>query len=73
MDLQQTLSELTSLPVQDRLRIVESLWNSIDVDSPVSISPEQRGEISRRVELHARNPNELLTWEQVLNGLRDRR
>ena len=73
MDLQQTLSELTSLPVKDRLRIVESLWNSIDVDTPVSISPEQREEINRRVERHESNPDELLTWEQVLDGLRDRR
>ncbi len=73
MDLQQTLSELTSLPVKDRLRIVESLWNSIDVDTPVSIAPEQREEINRRVERHECNPDELLTWEQVLDGLRDRR
>lgn len=69
--LQHTLSELTSLPVSDRLRIVESLWNSIDADTPASISPEQREEINRRIERHESNPDELLTWEQVLDGLRD--
>ena len=71
MDLQQTLSELTSLPVSDRLRIVESLWNSIESE-PVTVSPEQREEIRRRVEAHERNPDELLTWEEVLGQLRDR-
>ena len=71
MDLQQTLSELTSLPVSDRLRIVESLWNSIESE-PVAVSPEQGEEIRRRVEAHERNPDELLTWEQVLDQLRDR-
>jgi putative addiction module component (TIGR02574 family) len=73
MDLHQTLSELSSLPVNDRLLIVESLWNSIDADTPVSIPPEQRKEISRRIERHKHHPDELLTWEQVLDGLRDRR
>lgn len=71
MDIQQTLSELTALPVVDRLRVVESLWNSIESE-PVSVSPEQREEIARRVKSHEENPNELLTWEQVLDRLRDR-
>lgn len=73
MDLQQTLSELTSLPIKDRLRIVESLRNSIDAEAPVFISKEQREELQRRIERHEKDPCELLTWEQVLDGLRDRR
>lgn len=71
MDIQQTLSELTALPVVDRLRVVESLWNSIESES-VSVSPEQREEIARRIKSHEENPNEVLTWEQVLDRLRDR-
>lgn len=72
MDLNETLSELTSLPVTDRLRVVESLWNSIESDAPVILSPEQRDEINRRVEAHQANPSELLTWDQVLDRLRAR-
>jgi len=70
MDINDTLSELTSLPVTDRLRVVESLWDSIESDTPVSLSPEQRDEINRRIESHEKNPAELLTWDQVLDGLR---
>jgi putative addiction module component (TIGR02574 family) len=73
MNLDRTLSELTSLPVADRLRVVESLWDSIEADSPVSIPPEQRSEIDRRVQAHERNPDELLTWDEVLDQLRDRK
>ena len=72
MNLNETLSELTSLPVPDRLRVVESLWNSIDSDTPVSVSPEQRDEINRRVDAHEANASELITWEQVLDRLRTR-
>ena len=73
MNLDRTLSELTSLPVADRLRVVESLWDSIEADAPVSLSAEQRAEIDRRIDAHERNPDELLTWDQVLDQLRDRR
>ena len=70
MDLNETLSELTALPVPDRLRVVESLWDSIEPDTPVSPSPEQRDEINRRIEAHEANPSEALTWDQVLDRLR---
>jgi putative addiction module component (TIGR02574 family) len=70
MNINETLSELRSLPVTDRLRVVESLWDSIESDTPVSISPEQRDEINRRIEAHEANPGELLTWDQVLDRLR---
>ena len=70
MDINETLSELTPLPVTDRLRVVESLWNSIGSDTAVSLSPEQRDEINRRIQAHEANPDELLTWDQVLDRLR---
>ena len=72
MDINETLSELTSLPVMDRLRVVESLWDSIESDTPVSISPEQREEINRRIEAHEANSDELLTWDQVLERWKSR-
>jgi putative addiction module component (TIGR02574 family) len=70
MDINQTLSELTSLPVPDRLRVVESLWDSIESDTPVSLSSEQLAELNRRIEAHEANPGELLSWDQVLDRLR---
>lgn len=72
MDLNEALSELTALPVNDRLHIVESLWSSIESDTPVALSPGQRDEIDRRVKAHQENPGELLTWDQVLDQLRVR-
>ncbi len=70
MDINETLSELTSLPVTDRLRVVETLWDSIESDAPVLPSPEQHDEINRRIAAHEANPGDLLTWNQVLEGLR---
>ena len=73
IDLEQTLSELAALPVADRLRVVESLWDSIPAETPVAMSPEQRQELSRRIKSHEQSPEQVLTWEQVLDELRDQR
>ena len=69
IDIDQTLTELTALPVLDRLRVVESLWDSIPDDGPVEISPDQRAELMRRLDSLERSPEQLLTWEEVLNRL----
>ena len=55
-DFDRTLSELTALPVADRLRVVESLWDSIPVETPLPISPEQREDIRRRIAAYERAP-----------------
>ncbi len=73
MNLDQTLSDLTSLSVNDRLRVVESLWDSIESAAPLTIAPNQQAEIDRRVAAHDKNPAELLTWDEVLDQLRDDR
>jgi len=73
IDIAQILTKLPALSIHDRLRVVESLWNSIPADSPVEISPEQRAELQRRITAHERSPEQLLTWDEVLDHLRDSR
>ncbi len=73
MNLERTLSELTSLPIAERLRVVASLWDSIEADAPVALAPEQRAELERRVQAHENNPGELLTWSEVLDQLPNRK
>jgi len=73
IDIAQTLTELTALPIHDRLRVVESLWDSIPADAGVEVSPEQRAELQRRIAAHERSPEQLLTWDEVLDRLRDSR
>lgn len=70
MNLDQTLAELTSLPVADRLKVVESLWNSIEAESPAHLSPHQQAELESRIAAHEAAPDSLLTWDEVLDGLR---
>lgn len=73
IDINQALIELTALPIHDRLRVVESLWESIPAASPMEMSLEQQAELQRRILAHERSPEKLLTWDEVLDRLRDDR
>ncbi len=73
IDLGQTIHDLKSLPVAQRLEVVEAVWNSIAEDpTPVALSEEQRAELDRRLEAYKANPEDVLTWNQVLEQLRGR-
>lgn len=70
MDISETMSQLITLPISDRLRVVATVWDSIEADTPASLSSQQRKELDRRIAAHKHNPEELLSWDQVLDQLR---
>ena len=73
IDVEHAIHELRSLPVDERLRVVEAVWDSIADDAaPVPLSAGQRAELDRRLDAHAANPEDVLTWDQVLERLRGR-
>jgi putative addiction module component (TIGR02574 family) len=65
-----TLDEVLQLPVPERIRIVEAIWDSI-VDSPEAfeISDEQRAELDRRLESLEGNPRAGAPWSEVLDRI----
>ena len=67
------LDEILDLPVSDRLRVVEEIWESI-VAAPESlpVPQSQRAELDRRLKLHQENPEDATTWETVRSRLQDR-
>jgi putative addiction module component (TIGR02574 family) len=52
------LEEIRSLPVEERLRIVEDIWESIRTDADVlPLTSAQRDELERRLAAHRADPN----------------
>ena len=46
------------LPVQDRLRLVAEIWESIvESREAIQLTPETRQLLAKRLEAHRRNPN----------------
>jgi putative addiction module component (TIGR02574 family) len=61
-----TLDEVLQLPVAERIRVVEAIWDSI-ADSPeaIELTDEQRAELDRRLDDLEKNPNDGPSWAEV--------
>ena len=55
-------SKLRALPIDERIKLVEDLWDSIVADQQaLPLTPEQRAELDRRLDAYEadRNPGRL--------------
>jgi putative addiction module component (TIGR02574 family) len=61
-----TLEEVFQLPVAERNRIVEVIWDSI-ADSPeaVDLTEDQKAELDRRLAALEANPKAGSSWDEV--------
>lgn len=60
------LEEALKLPVTERRKLAEDIWESID-GSPEAfeLTPEQAAELQRRIDHHEKFPDEGIPWETV--------
>ena len=54
---------IEKLSVEERIALVEELWDSIAEATPLTAT--QRAELDRRLEDHKRNPEDVIPWEAV--------
>lgn len=61
------------LGIEDRLTLVEEIWDSIAADSAaVPLTDAQRAELNRRIAEHESNPNDVVSWEEVKASVAER-
>jgi putative addiction module component (TIGR02574 family) len=61
-----TLDEVLQLPIPERIRIVEAIWDSIAANpEAVELTDQQRAELDRRLEELDKNPDEGSSWAEV--------
>lgn len=66
MNLSTTLAELKKLSIDDRLRLVEAIWDSINSDADqLEVTEAQRQELARRLAARETNPNAVVSWEEI--------
>lgn len=53
------------LSVEERLALVEELWDSIAEDAAVPLTDAQRAELDRRLAEHEAHPEDVVSWEDV--------
>jgi putative addiction module component (TIGR02574 family) len=63
--------EILQLSTPEKLQLVEELWNDIALHpNEFHLSPEQEGELDRRLEFHQKNPEAGIPWEKIKSKLR---
>ena len=55
------------LSVEERLALVEELWDSIAEATP--LTDTQRAELDRRLAEHKANPDDVVPWEEVKTSI----
>ena len=63
---QVSVAELVALPVVERLRLVEAIWDSIaEVPEQIELTPEQASELDRRLAAYNQDPTAGSPWSEV--------
>jgi putative addiction module component (TIGR02574 family) len=66
MDLIAVLHEVGSWPVDDRIRLVQEVWDRlVDQGSEPELTESQAAEIDRRLAAYAASPGDVVPWEEV--------
>jgi putative addiction module component (TIGR02574 family) len=64
---------IEDLAIEERLALVEELWDSIAADSAaVPLTEAQRAELDRRIAEHEANPDDVVPWEEVKASITER-
>ena len=67
------VAEILKLPVEERMRLVELIWESLAADpSALPLSDAHRTVLDERLAEHERNPDHVATRDEVLAEARRR-
>jgi len=72
MNVDQTISELVSLPVSERLRIVQAIWDTLPVDADLGVSVEKQRELDRRRSADHAAPSTAISHDELLRRVENR-
>jgi putative addiction module component (TIGR02574 family) len=57
---------IDQLPIEERLALVEEIWDTISADSSaVPLTDAQRAELEKRIAEDDAHPHDVVPWEQV--------
>ncbi len=67
------LDTAKSLPLSERIELVEALWESIIQEGyEPELTTAQAEELDRRLDAHEKNPDDVVPWETVKSDLESR-
>ena len=73
MSVEQTINDITALPVDEQLRIVHAIWDRLPSDAGTNLSERQKQELDRRWASYQSDPSSALTEQEFRQQVRDAR
>jgi putative addiction module component (TIGR02574 family) len=71
MDLSAVMTAVGSWPVDDRLRLMEEIWDQLaDEGYEPELSDELKAKLDRRLASLDANPEKVTTWEAITERVR---
>jgi putative addiction module component (TIGR02574 family) len=61
-------NEIGNLSATEKFELLDELWESLEADE-LALTEAQRDELDHRIGQYERNPDEVVSWEQVRAGL----
>ena len=66
MDLNSLIHEVRNWPVEDRLRLIEEVWDGLAAAPEMNdLTDAQKQDLQRRLDAYRDNPRAGSTWEEV--------
>jgi putative addiction module component (TIGR02574 family) len=66
MDITVALNQINTLSIDDRIHLVQAIWDSIAAEQAYpDLTQAQQQELDRRSAAYDANPNDVITWEEI--------
>ncbi|MFN7733556.1 MAG: addiction module protein [Pirellula sp.] len=73
MNVEKTILEIATLPVDVRLRVVSAIWDTLPQDADLSPSANQQAELDRRLCEHRSDPSTAISHDELMRRVKSRR
>jgi putative addiction module component (TIGR02574 family) len=69
MDITATLNEIEALSIEDRINLVQAIWDGIAEDKACAdLANMQKQELDRRIADSENNQENVMAWEEILGS-----
>ena len=66
MDITATLNQIAALSIDERICLVQAIWDSIAAEQAYpDLTVDQRQELERRIAAYEAAPDQVMTWEEI--------
>jgi putative addiction module component (TIGR02574 family) len=73
MDITATLNEIVALSIEERINLVQDIWDSIAAEqASTDLTEMQKQELDRRTADYEMNPDNVTTWEEIKASIKGR-